>query len=461
MKKGIATLICCLLLLTGWQLLSWKLQMPSLVPGVPELIKSLYQLLVSGSFYQSVAATLVRGLSGMLISLGAALLVAFIFSKFNRLYELLHPLLAIMRSVPVISFILLALIFMHPESIPLLIAFLTMFPLLTENLTKGLCSQRKMLRVMGLQFHISRYNRFTQLLYPQLKPFLFSGLASAMGFGWRAIIMGEVLAQCQWGIGGEMKRAQSYIAVPELLAWTLIAILISYTFDRFILHLQHYSFPIRFQRVDQTALLQQKREKKQDITVQDLSFRYEDHTLFSHFNYCFSFGKSYGIKGPSGQGKTTLLYLISGLLTPKEGTIFPSFKQGLAVVFQEPELVQSLSAVENVALPLSSYYTRNTALLLAHKMLDRMDLHGLADRQPDALSYGQQQRVAIARALAFPASLLLMDEPFKGLDNAVCKRIIDVIRELQEEKQQTLLFSSHSADELQQLADIVLDLSEE
>ena len=112
--------------------------MPSLVPGVPELIKSLYQPLVSGSFYQSVAATLVRGLSGMLISLGAALLVACICSKFNRLYELLHPLLAIMRSVPVISFILSALIFMHPESIPLLIAFLTMFPLLTENLTKGL-----------------------------------------------------------------------------------------------------------------------------------------------------------------------------------------------------------------------------------------------------------------------------------------------------------------------------------
>ena len=232
MKKSVFTLISIGLLLLAWQLLAMLVGLPDLVPSVPRLLETLVMLFTSGSFYQSVAATLLRGIMGMLISLIAATGIAFLFNKREWIYELFRPLLAIMRSVPVISFILLALIFLRPESIPLMIAFLTMFPLLTENLTKGIRNQRKELSTMARQFRIGRWNRLTQVIYPQLKPFLYSGLASASGFGWRAIIMGEVLAQCNPGIGGEMKQAQVFIAVPELMAWTIVAILISYLFDK-------------------------------------------------------------------------------------------------------------------------------------------------------------------------------------------------------------------------------------
>ena len=85
---------------------------------------------------------------------------------------------------------------------------------------------------LPVQFRIGKMNRFLHVIYPQLRPFLFSGLASATGFGWRAIIMGEVLSQCAWGIGSEMKKAQNFIAVPELLAWTIAAIIISILFDK-------------------------------------------------------------------------------------------------------------------------------------------------------------------------------------------------------------------------------------
>ena len=111
-----------------------------------------------------------------------------------------------------------------------MIAFLTMFPLLTENLTRGILDLRPGLSIMARQFHIKRSNVLFQIIYPQLKPFLYSGLASAAGFGWRAIIMGEVLSQCAFGIGSEMKRAQNFIAVPELLAWTIVAVFISFFF---------------------------------------------------------------------------------------------------------------------------------------------------------------------------------------------------------------------------------------
>ena len=172
MKKSIFTILSITILILAWQLLTMLVRLPDLVPSIPHLFSTLVALFASGSFYQSVMATVLRGTIGMSISL-----------------------MAIMRSIPVISFILLALIFLNAESIPLIIAFLTMFPLLTENLTKGIRGQRKEFSIMARQFRIGRWNKLTQVVYPQLKPFLYSGLASASGFGWRAIIMGEVLSQ--------------------------------------------------------------------------------------------------------------------------------------------------------------------------------------------------------------------------------------------------------------------------
>lgn len=454
MKKGLISLFSIGILLTSWQLLAMLVNLPALFPSVPGLIQTLAGLIASDTFYQSVAATLLRGITGMLLSFTAAIGTACIFSRNELLYELFRPLLAIMRSVPVISFILLALIFLNPESIPLIIAFLTMFPLLVENLTKGIRCQQKELMQMARQFRIGFYNRLTQVIYPQLKPFLYSGLASASGFGWRAIIMGEVLAQCTLGIGGEMKRAQTFIAVPELMAWTTIAILISFLFDKGIGWLGKQSFPIRYSSCEKMPV----HIKRADIQITDLSFGYGKSYLFSHFNYIFKKGRIYGITAPSGNGKTTLLNLISGILHPTGGQIETGQTDGIASVFQEPELLDQLTLLENIALPLAGLTNKKNAMQTASGLLRDMELMELGERHPHDLSYGQQQRVAIARALGFPSPLLLMDEPFKGLDEALSSRIINSIREQQSQNEQTILFTSHNPEEFRQMADEILRL---
>ena len=329
MKKSILIILSITILLLAWQLLAMLVRLPDLVPSVPRLLSTLAALFASGSFYQSVMATVLRGTIGMSISLMAAVGVSFLFYKCEWMYELFRPLLAIMRAIPVISFILLALIFLNAESIPLIIAFLTMFPLLTENLTKGIRSRRKELSIMARQFKIGRWNRLTQVTYPQLKPFLYSGLASASGFGWRAIIMGEVLAQCSPGIGGEMKQAQVFIAVPELIAWTVIAILISYLFDRGISWLAKRRFSIHYNK---HCNKQPVPKGNCDIRVRDISYRYGSDKVLSHFSYTFEKGFIYGITAPSGTGKTTLLNLIGKILKPVQGEIETDCTTGVAYV---------------------------------------------------------------------------------------------------------------------------------
>ena len=456
MQKSILTLLSITILLLIWQLLAMLVRMPDLLPSVPRLLSILAALFVSGSFYQSIIATVLRGIIGISVALMAAIGISFLFYKCEWIYVLFRPPLAIMRSIPVISFILLALIFLNAESIPLIIAFLTMFPLLTENLTKGIRSQRKELSIMAHQFRIGRWNRLTQVIYPQLKPFLYSGLASALGFGWRTIIMGEVLAQCSPGIGGEMKQAQVFIAIPELIAWTVVTILISYLFDRGISWLAKQRLPIYYKRHDNKLPVP---KGHCDIRICDVSYQYGLEPILSHLSYIFEKGFIYGITAPSGTGKTTLLNLIGNILKPVQGKIETDCKTGIAYVFQEPELLNQLTIIENIVLPLAAYLKKEVAFEQAISVLQKMELEDFANRFPNELSSGQQQRVAIARALIYPSQLLLMDEPFKGLDEALKHRIIERIRERQAENGQTILFTIHNPEELRLFADKIVCLN--
>lgn len=451
MKKKLYPLLSAIFLLGGWQLFALAMGQPLWIPTLSPLLATTGRLFLDASFYESVAATFARGLAGLSLSLVAAAATAWLLAKSAWLDGVFRPILTLLRSVPVISFILFALIFLQPESIPLLIAFLTMFPLLTENLTNGLKHLHPGLAVMARQFRLGRRNRLLQIIYPQLKPYLYSGLASAAGFGWRAVIMGEVLSQSAAGIGGEMKKAQNFMDVPQLLAWTIIAIGLSYLFDKGITGLSRRAAPLHFAR----STRHPQPNPPAPIRAYEIGYLYG----IRHFSHTFPPQRIYGISAPSGRGKTTLLHLLDGTLTPTEGYLEIDRSEGIASVFQEPELLPWLTASENIALVLCGFCTKEEAEKRALYYLSVVEMEKHSDRLPGALSYGQQQRIAIARALAFPSRWLFMDEPFKGLDEELTGRIIRRLRLLSEKRGQTFIFTSHNRKELQALSDECICLS--
>lgn len=451
MKRIVLTCLSILLIPVAWQLLSWQMAQPQLIPSFPDLIRALFRLVYSPGFLVSIGTTCLRACVGLLLSLAAASITAFLLNRSEAIRFLFMPWLSLLRSVPVISFILLALIFLNPEMIPLLIAFLTMYPLLTENLLKGLMNRRDSWKMLARQFHLNAWNRLFQINYPQLRPYLFSGLASAVGFGWRAIIMGEVLSQCVDGIGKRMKEAQVFIDVPELIAWTLVAIVLSWLTDKLISRLSDWQPSVRYRH--SAVELQAVSLKPNDICLTDVSYSYGVH----HMNIILKTGKIYALSAPSGQGKTTLLQLLNGTLRPTGGEI-TGLPQQTANLFQEPTLLPQLTAKENIMLGGAAYYDRAILEQQSLRLLAAFQLEKQAERYPAALSYGQQQRVALARALMFPAGLLLLDEPFNGLDVELRQLVARFLVEWQQEKQATVVFSSHHADEIRAMNAEVITL---
>lgn len=451
MKRIVLTCLSILLIPVAWQLLSWQMAQPQLIPSFPDLIRALFRLVYSPGFLVSIGTTCLRACVGLLLSLAAASITAFLLNRSEGIRLLFMPWLSLLRSVPVISFILLALIFLNPEMIPLLIAFLTMYPLLTENLLKGLMNRRDSWKMLARQFHLNAWNRLFQINYPQLKPYLFSGLASAVGFGWRAIIMGEVLSQCVDGIGKRMKEAQVFIDVPELIAWTLVAIVLSWLTDKLISRLSDWQPSVRYRH--SAVELQAVSLQPNDICLTDVSYSYGGH----HMNIVLKAGKIYALSAPSGQGKTTLLQLLNGTLKPTGGEI-TGLPQQTANLFQEPTLLPQLTAKENIMLGGAAYYDRAILEQQSLRLLAAFQLEKQAEMYPATLSYGQQQRVALARALMFPTGLLLLDEPFNGLDVELRQLVARFLVEWQQEKQATVVFSSHHADEIKAMNAEVITL---
>jgi putative ABC transport system ATP-binding protein/lipoprotein-releasing system ATP-binding protein len=147
-------------------------------------------------------------------------------------------------------------------------------------------------------------------------------------------------------------------------------------------------------------------------------------------------GDRIAVVGPSGSGKSTLLHLLGGLDEPTSGEIaWPALgsrdtlrPQHIAFVFQTPSLLPSLTAVENVALPLLlGGMPPDDARRAALDALERIELADIADKLPEELSGGQMQRVGVARALAYHPRLILADEPTGQLDGATAHHLLETL----------------------------------
>lgn len=163
------------------------------------------------------------------------------------------------------------------------------------------------------------------------------------------------------------------------------------------------------------------------LKLTNISHRYGDRPVLENIHLTLNPGQRLALMGPSGTGKTTLLRIALGLLAPSEGTVENSF-QKTAVLFQEPRLLPWRTALENVNLVLGD--DRGT-MEKARFQLTRLGLADAAGKYPRALSGGMQQRVALARALALDGDLLVLDEPFKAMDETLRHQVINQVGQTQ------------------------------
>jgi len=200
------------------------------------------------------------------------------------------------------------------------------------------------------------------------------------------------------------------------------------------------------------------------LSVNDISRIYKsgsrELTVLKTVNFDIPEGQTVSIVGPSGSGKTTLLGLCAGLDNPSEGSILLCGEQlgGLGenekaalrnkkvgFVFQNFQLIPTLTALENVMIPLELLGS-NSARSLCQELLQRVGLGDRMDHYPSQMSGGEQQRVSIARAFSNAPQILFADEPTGNLDEETGASVEQLLFEINREKNTTLVIVTHDLE---------------
>ena len=177
------------------------------------------------------------------------------------------------------------------------------------------------------------------------------------------------------------------------------------------------------------------------ILVKEISKSYDDKKVLNHFSASFKKGGIYAVMGPSGVGKTTLLRILSGIEQPDAGEITGISSDRISFVFQEDRLLEYLDAVRNIRFVYPACTREEALSALSLVGISKED----AFRPVREYSGGMKRRAAFVRAVLFPSEVLFLDEPFKGLDEAMVSAVIVWL--LEQQRGRTVFLSTHSRKE--------------
>lgn len=448
-----------MIIITGW-ILVWQLgaclvDNHILLAGPVETLKTLAKQVFSGNFWLTVGGSLLRIGAGFTAGFLLGLLLAAVSGRFPLAGEALSPVMSLLKAIPVASFVVLFLIWWRSGVLATAVSFCIVLPNIYVNTLEGIRHVDRRLLEMAQVFEIPAWNRFFYIYRPALKPYLDSAIRISAGMSWKSGVAAEVIGIPALSVGEQLYLSKIYLDTAGVLAWTAVTILASALCEKAVLAMwrgfQRWEPRCRARgtgssgtetaaggaafsesgggaeggpgrnRAAREVTRNEVKERESGRIVLELSHvskSYPGKKVLRDVTARYERGKTYYLRSPSGSGKTTLLRLIAGLEKPDGEMAAGGIERHgsrISMVFQEDRLCEEYSALVNVDMVTGDREKSREHLcqLLAQEELDRPCRE---------LSGGMKRRVAVARAMAAGGDVILLDEPYGGLDEESRRR---------------------------------------
>jgi len=233
-KNRLLTIASILVLIAVWKLLAIFWHQELILPSPEVTLSKLWLVINSDNFWPSVGATLARGLIGFLISCCLGIMLGFAAGFSTPIFWLLHPWVTVIRTTPVMSIVILAIIWFRTDIVPIFVTFLMIFPIIYGNVVAGIKNVDRQLLEMAKMYRVKVRRIIFELYFPSILPYMLAGASNAMGITWKVIIAAEILSQPFYAIGTNLMIAKIDLETAQVLAWTVVAIVISFIFEYLI-----------------------------------------------------------------------------------------------------------------------------------------------------------------------------------------------------------------------------------
>ena len=483
MHRTLRKTVIILLWLIVWQIAAVWTDNHILLVGPVEVLRALIRNITQSDFLRIVMYSLARIGLGFLLALLTGLVLGAISYRLPFLQELLAPVMAALKSIPVASFVVLLLIWFGSSKLSLFISFLIVFPNIYVNTIAGLKSADGKLLEMAEIFGMDNLNRFFYIYRPALMPYLDSCLKISLGMSWKSGVAAEIIGLSDHSLGERLYMSKISLDTAGLFAWTLIIVLISFLFEKLVLMLvrdfgEWKPYPIRtisnkvFTKHPSSAkdIGDRKASPRQTETVNhmanpiqvaNISKSFGELSVLRDFSLNMEKGKHYVLMAPSGAGKTTFLRILTGLDNVDGGKV-TGMPAHVGMVFQEDRLCEEYDAICNIMLGMGQEWSARSGKEGGESGMNRAQTVDYIRKEavkilPEEcltkpvkeLSGGMRRRVALLRAVLSAPELLILDEPFAGLDeeNRACSAsyLLDHLGG------RTLLVTTHRDDDVELL----------
>ncbi len=215
-----------------WALVSFRINSELLFPSPASVGRTLIDLVQSKDFWLITLLSLIRVIWGILVSLLLGSVLAYLTTQIKLLHILVSPALSAIKSTPVASFIILALLWLERDILPVLITALIVIPIIWANVSEGIGRVDNELLEVATIYRFSLWTKFHRLYLPSVAPYFMAACKSSLGMAWKAGIAAEILATPKHSIGTELYFSKTYLETPTLFAWTLVVIVLSIMIEK-------------------------------------------------------------------------------------------------------------------------------------------------------------------------------------------------------------------------------------
>ncbi len=229
--KWFTGIVVCLFWLAIWQVVSMRVGSNILLPSPILTVQTLFSFIAEGAFWHTVWASLLRIMAGFLLGVLVGCVLGVLAHWQPVIKIVLSPLITVMTAIPVASFIILALVWLHAATLPIFISFMMCTPLVYRGCLQGLEETSKEILEMAQVFRMGWLKKALYIYLPALLPFLLSACKTAIGLAWKSGIAAEIIGLTALSIGEKMYSAKIYLMIPDMFAWTLVVVLLSMGFE--------------------------------------------------------------------------------------------------------------------------------------------------------------------------------------------------------------------------------------
>lgn len=419
--------------LAAWLLVAALVAQPLILPGPGAVVVALLRLVCDGGTRAILVGSCARILGGLVLAAVCGGVLAGVSSRSRAFARLVAPALSFVKATPVACVVVLLLIWLGSAHVSIAAVFLMALPGVYFSLVEGLSQVDKPLEQMFRLHGVRGWRLFCAHTWREVLPFVLSCAKAVIGMSWKAGVAAELIGMAVGTVGERIYQAKLLIETADLLAWTVLVVVASWTCERVLVRLLRVSGSVAW-RAAVRAHGRGGRGRAGaagDGAAAELALAVGDRAPWAPALDGLALNVPVGgricVMGASGMGKSTLLSLAAGECAP------------CSMVFQDVRLVEGVSALENVLVCADARVDASSAAALLRLLVPGVDVHACVAE----LSGGQRRRVEIARALLCPGGAVILDEPFTGLDTAARDATAEVVLDLLDGR--TLLLATHDA----------------